>query len=76
MTIDDVAWTNSDLTYYTTQQYSFIPGADSYEYCRHIGNREYYKLQDAISAVVSNLPDADVVYCNYHLALKKRMAPV
>jgi len=76
MTIDDVAWTNSDLTYYTTQQYSFVPSADSYEYCHYIGNREHYKLQDAISAVVSNLPDADVVYCNYHLALKKRVVPV
>ena len=76
MTLDDIPWRNSDLSYYTRQHYSFVPEAQVFEYCNHIGDREHYKMEEAISAVVSNLPDADVVYCNYHLALKKRLPSV
>lgn len=72
MTLDDVPWRHEDKSYYAPQQYTYTPEGETYPHCLTIGQREHYKLEDAISAVVSNLPNADVVYCHYHLALKKR----
>lgn len=76
MALDDVPWRPRDLSTVTeTKQYTYAPSGEAehsaYPYCFSVGQQGKYALEDSVAALVSHLPGSDVVYCGYHMAVKK-----
>lgn len=76
MALDDVPWRPRDLsTVMETKQYTYQPSAEAgqsaYPYCVTVGQQSAYSLENSIAALVTHLPVSDVLYCGYHMAVKK-----
>jgi hypothetical protein len=76
MALDDVPWRSTRYIPYTAvDQYTFTPAGDAetsdFPYCYTMGDREKYALEDSITALLTHLPGCDLLYCGYHVAVKK-----
>jgi predicted O-methyltransferase YrrM len=76
MALDDVPWRSTrKIASDAVDKYTYSPIGDRenspYPYCHTVGNRSEYLLEDSITALLTHLPGCDVLYCGYHVAVKK-----
>jgi predicted O-methyltransferase YrrM len=76
MALDDVPWRSTrKLPNDAVDKYTFIPFGErensEYSYCHTVGNRSAYLLEESITALLTHLSGCDVLYCGYHVAVKK-----
>jgi hypothetical protein len=76
MALDDVPWRSTRYIPSTAvEKYTFTPAGDAettdFPYCHTMGDREKYALEDSITALLTHLPGSDLLYCGYHVAVKK-----